>query len=173
MWHVRCCKLYNFFSQTTDEEEWSQEVLTKISYTVIWNHKSNIVTPKINFLEACNYPESKSVLKSFLFNGYQHRLWTVCSCHVTYTFQSESTLYSSLNVKKLLARSRREIWRLSDCNWTRTQNHLVLKRTVSLAKWLSVRLRTKWFWFQVQLESLNLQISRLLWTRSSLTFTQL
>ena len=34
---------------------------------------------------------------------------TVCSCHVTYAFQSESTLYSCLNVKELLARSRREI----------------------------------------------------------------
>ena len=27
---------------------------------------------------------------------------TVCSCHVTYTFQGESTLYSCLNVKELL-----------------------------------------------------------------------
>ena len=34
---------------------------------------------------------------------------TVCSYHVTYAFQSESTLYSCLNVKELLARSRREI----------------------------------------------------------------
>ena len=34
---------------------------------------------------------------------------TVFSCHVTYAFQSESTLYSCLNVKELLARSRREI----------------------------------------------------------------
>ena len=34
---------------------------------------------------------------------------TVCSCHVTYAFESESTLYSSLNVKELLARCRREI----------------------------------------------------------------
>ena len=37
----------------------------------------------------------------------------------------------------------------SDCNMTRTQSHLVRKRTlnhlVSLTKWLSVRLRTKWF----------------------------
>ena len=32
----------------------------------------------------------------------------------------------------------------------------------SLAKWLSVRLRTKWFWVRVQLQSLKLQISRLL-----------
>ena len=34
---------------------------------------------------------------------------TVCSYHVTYAFQSESTLYRCLNVKELLARSRREI----------------------------------------------------------------
>ena len=60
---------------------------------------------------------------------------TVCSCHVTYAFQRESTLYSCLNVKELLARRRREIWRWSDYNWTRTQNHLVLKQTLNhLAK---------------------------------------
>ena len=34
---------------------------------------------------------------------------TVFSYHVTCTFQSEYTLYSSLNVKELLARSRRNI----------------------------------------------------------------
>ena len=34
---------------------------------------------------------------------------TVCSYHVTYAFQSESTLYSCLNVKELLSRNRREI----------------------------------------------------------------
>ena len=76
---------------------------------------------------------------------------TVYSCHVTYTFQSESALYSCLNVKELLARSRPEIWRLSYCNWARTQNHLVRKRTLwsSLAKWLIVRLQTKWSWVRV------------------------
>ena len=51
----------------------------------------------------------------------------VCSYHVTCAFQSESTLYNYLNVKELLARSRREIWGLSDCNWTRTHIHLVHK----------------------------------------------
>ena len=51
---------------------------------------------------------------------------------------------------------------LSDCNWTRTQNHLVRKRTLNhLAK----------FWVRVQLQSLKLQISRLL-RASSLTFRQ-
>ena len=34
---------------------------------------------------------------------------TVCSGHVTYAFESESTLYSCLNVKELLARSMREM----------------------------------------------------------------
>ena len=34
---------------------------------------------------------------------------TVCSCHATYAFQSESTLYSCLNVKELLAQSRHKI----------------------------------------------------------------
>ena len=36
---------------------------------------------------------------------------SVCSCHVTYAFESESTLRSCLNGKELLARSRREmVW---------------------------------------------------------------
>ena len=55
----------------------------------------------------------------------------VCSCHVTYTFQSESTLYSFLNVKELLAWSRCKIWSLSDCNWTWTHSHLICKQTLN------------------------------------------
>ena len=89
-------------------------------------------------------------------------LQTICSYHVTYAFQSKSTLYSFLNVKELLARNMREIWSLSGCNGTRTRNHLVRKRTLnhlaklaSLAKWLSVRLQTKWLWVRVPLQSLT------------------
>ena len=78
------------------------------------------------------------------------------SFHVTYTFQIESTLYSFLNVKKLLARSRCEIWSLSAWNWTRTQKHLVRKWTL---KWLSVHLRTKWFWVRFQLQSCDIIVS--------------
>ena len=37
-------------------------------------------------------------------------LYVVCSYHVTYAFQSESTLLSCLNIKELFARSRCEIW---------------------------------------------------------------
>ena len=50
---------------------------------------------------------------------------TVRSYHVTYAFQSESKLYNCLNVKEFLAQNRREIWSLTDCNGTRTHNHLV------------------------------------------------
>ena len=99
-------------------------------------------------------------------SSHKQKKWTVCSYHVTYAFQSESKLYSYLNVKELLARSRRVIWSLSDCNWIRSQNHLVRKRTlnhlaklVSLTKWLSVCLRTKWFWDRVQLQSEKVNIT--------------
>ena len=37
------------------------------------------------------------------------KLMPVCSYHVTYAFQSESTLYSCLNVKEILARNRHDI----------------------------------------------------------------
>ena len=70
----------------------------------------------------------------------------VCYYHVTYAFRSESTLYSCLNVKKLLAWNWRDIWSLSDSSGNRTQNQLVSKRTVNhlakLTKWLSCVLST-------------------------------
>ena len=67
-----------------------------------------------------------------------------------------------------------------DKNEIRTHNHfLVHKRTLNhlaklakLAKWLSVRLRTKWLWVPILLLSLKLQVWRLLRARSSLTFRQ-
>ena len=61
--------------------------------------------------------------------------------HFTNAFQSESTLFSYLNVKELFTRNRRDIWSLSDSNGIRTHNHLVRKRTLNhLAKrpvWLN------------------------------------
>ena len=83
-------------------------------------------------------------------------IMTVYSYHVTYTFQSESTLYSCLNVKELLGRSRREIWRLKDCNGTRTHNHLVSKLTLKPFSQIGqIRLQTKWLWVRVPLQSPN------------------
>ena len=91
----------------------------------------------------------------FSYNFLIKTFLTVCSYQSSYAFQSESTLHHYLNVKELLARSRREIWNLSDCNWTRTDNHLVHPLVASLTKWLSVRLWTKWSWVRVQLQSLK------------------
>ena len=84
---------------------------------------------------------------------------SVCYYNATYAFQSEFTLYNCLNVKKILARNRRDIWSLSDKNRIQTHNHLARKRTlnhlVSFAKWLSVRLRAKWLWVWILLLSLH------------------
>ena len=86
--------------------------------------------------------------------------WTVRYYEVTYEFQSESTVYSCLNVKGVLPLSRGKIGSLSDCSWTQTRYNLIRKQILNylakpgnLAKWLSVRLRTKWLWMQVQLQS--------------------
>ena len=72
-------------------------------------------------------------------SSIRYLLSTLCYYCVMYAFQSELALYSWLNVKELLAQSRREIWSFSDCNWTRTHNYFVHKRTlnhlVKLAIW--------------------------------------
>ena len=82
-------------------------------------------------------------------------LWMiVCSYHVTYSFHCESTFHSCLNVKELLAQSRRHIWRLIDCNGS---------RLTSFAKWLSDRSQTTWLWVQVPLQSLRLLLLRKFW----------
>ena len=79
--------------------------------------------------------------------------------------------YSYLNVKKLLARIRRDIWSLSYCNGIRTYNQFVRNRTLnhlaklaSSAKWLSVRLQTKCLWFRIPMQSSLLFIFILLLT---------
>ena len=59
------------------------------------------------------------------------KLKTECYYHVTYVFQNERTLYSSLNVKEFLARNWRDILSLSDSNGIRTHSHLVRKWTLN------------------------------------------
>ena len=73
----------------------------------------------------CNIPEDNIDVTNLLPKNADRHVrvseWTI--------------LYSCLNVKELLARGRCEIWSLSDCNWTRSHNHLVYKRTLNhLAK---------------------------------------
>ena len=68
------------------------------------------------------------------------------SCYIR--FLSLYTLCNWLNVKELVARNERDIWRSSDWNRIWTYNHLVRKRTFNYlskpTKLLSVSLRTKW-----------------------------
>ena len=83
----------------------------------------------------------------------KNKTLSACSYYVMYAFLNESTFYSYLNFREPVAPNRSDIWKLSDYNGNRTRNHLVRKQTLnllakltflaSLAKWLSVRLRTK------------------------------
>ena len=81
---------------------------------------------------------------------------TVCFYHATYAFQGDSTLYSCLNVKKLRAQSRRIIWSLTDCNWTRTQNHLGSKRTINHLAKLNIKNSAFSYWYILLFTHLNL-----------------
>ena len=99
---------------------------------------------------------------------------TVCYYHVTCAFQSESSLYTCLNVRERLARNRHEIWSLSDCNWTRTHNHLVHKRTLNhlakLAKWFSCVVSIYLYGaFDSMLLSCHVRVSE--WTTTECEFT--
>ena len=88
-----------------------------------------IYLPKLSKWLSC-------VVSTYLYGAFDC-IWY----HVTYAFQSKSTLCSCLNIKELLAPNRRDIWSLSDSNGIWTYNHLVHKRTLNhlakLTKWLS------------------------------------
>ena len=55
-------------------------------------------------------------------------------------FQSESKLYSCLNVKELFARNKRDIWSLTASNGIRIHNYLIRKRTLNHLAKLAKRL---------------------------------
>ena len=113
---------------------------TSVFLTILF---SNHTLPFIDMQESLHIfyvcKSSDEFLDNLLLELLQ--LLTVSCNHVTYAFQNESTLYICVNVKELLARNRRDVWSLSDCNGTRTHNHLVCKRTLNhlakLTKWLS------------------------------------
>ena len=100
------------------------------------------------------------VLNTDVYSKQGFFLYVLIMSHTR--FLSESTLYSSLNVKELVARNTRKILSLSDSSGSRTHNHLVRKRTLnhltklaSLPKYFSVRLQAKWLWVRVPLQSLR------------------
>ena len=65
---------------------------------------------EINNTQVDNAKDTDVVI--LMYNSIKYSdnyLKTLCCCNVTYAFQSESTLYSCLNVKEFLDRSRCEI----------------------------------------------------------------
>ena len=78
---------------------------------------------------------------------------TVWYYHVTNPYQSESTFFSVLNSKELLARNRRVIWSFCDSSQ--------MLKLASFAKLLNVCLQTKWLWLRNPLLSLKFRITRL------------
>ena len=64
-------------------------------------------------------------------------LYVIIMSRTSFWVNPHSIVY--LNVKELLARSRRHIWNLSDSNEIRTHNHLVRKRELKHLANLAIR----------------------------------
>ena len=110
----------------------------------IWSLSDCNCTGTHNYLvrkRTLNYLAKLAERLNWVVSNYLNSALTVCSSHATYAFESESTFYSYLNVKELLAHNKHKIWFLSDCNWTGTDNQLVrnwtLHHSAKIAKWLS------------------------------------
>ena len=80
-------------------------------------------------------PETLSVLIQFvIFKPLSYWLYVIIMSRTRLRGNLRSVV--CLNGEELLARSRRHIWSLSNCNGIQTHNHLVCKRTLNL--WLMV-----------------------------------
>ena len=119
------------------------QLLSSIILAQIFAHFLNVFTlcadnstsKAFRYLRYIRY-FSLIVLKLFTGEKFskilEKQLWRAVYCyHITYAFHRESTLYSRLNVKELLARNRGNIWSLNDGNGIRTHNHLVSKQTLN------------------------------------------
>ena len=90
-------------------------------------------------------------------------LLTVCYYHVTYKFQSESTLYRLPECQGTPCSKQAPYlkfkWQQRDSNpqpLTSLTNTFVSKHTNTfINEWLNIRLRTKWLWIRIPLLSLR------------------
>ena len=80
------------------------------------------------------------------FSNSVFKIETLCCPDLTYALQSESTLYSVLNVKEGYIPDECEFWYFNDCNWTQIHNHLVSKQKINhllkFTKWLTQNVST-------------------------------
>ena len=90
-------------------------------YKTFWGNTKKLVfiliqlskinrTGRVKLLEKWMINESCNFIGCKYQNEDEIQNFSDFSCHVTYMFQTDSTLYSCLNVKERLARNRREIW---------------------------------------------------------------
>ena len=138
---------------------------------------SEVTRPKYNCTSVphsrkLKYPlalEIATKTKSVRPGDFQH-------VHHMYVFQNESTLYSCLNVKELLAWNRRvhDIRTYSQMHRTdKYSQHSSIIYPVWLNDWVFVDELSTCGFERVPLQSLKLQISRLFWARSFSAFRQL
>ena len=122
------------------------KIITRLQFKrvtrLIWqvSNKNNWLLRCVFFIDPISTQYDENVALEWIKNCDKKLLkWyglTVCY-YVMYAFQSESTLYSCLNVKKRLARNRCDIWSLSDCNENRTHSHLIFLLFLLLKKKLN------------------------------------
>ena len=109
-------------------------VLLDLHLQVTWNMFSHC----FSFIFACYHINCFKIsvfCSEPIFLVKRH--YTVCYCHVTYAFQSESTLFICMNIKELHAQNRLEIWSLSNSNGIRTHIHLFRRRIFNYLTWLA------------------------------------
>ena len=96
-----------------------------------WKIFSEYIQYLLNLSFHC---DTFNIMKGRMNKYKLNKCLTACSYHVTYAFQSESILYSYLNIKELVVRCRCDIWRLSDWNRTWTHNQSSLGVLTSASK---------------------------------------
>ena len=80
-------------------------------------------------------------------NSSYKKMWLYVSIMSGTSFRVNLRSIVCLNIKELLAWSRRHIWSLSDSNGTRTHYHLVHLRTKCLCvRFLLLSLKKIWIW---------------------------
>ena len=103
----------------------------------IWCSLSNDGTQTLNHLVrkwTLNHLAQPAKWMSCTVSSYLYDELGWCFYHVTYALwvnQHSEWVDLYLNVKELLAWNRLDIWRLSDCNRTRTHNQLIRIRKPS------------------------------------------
>ena len=116
-------------------ELWQNDIFSVFNMKQLY-HMQEYATIKI---QVTKMPIMQDYVANIQKQKYQLQLLflTVCSYHVMYAFQSESTLYICLNVKELLAQNRCDILSLSNGNPQPLSSKRTLNHVDKIAKWLS------------------------------------